>query len=446
MLNTIYNHSPITIQNIFCSTKGYFICKRRYNHNFYKQLKKFENKEYDPIICLKLFLGNVSNVPFYKQFFKDNDFNIHAEDIYAELRKLPIINKNVVKKDVRLFYNLDYKGKCIEMKTSGSTGGGLVFPYSVEMENKEWAVIWRFRRLHGIDMNWWCGWFGGKSIISTNIHKLPYWRINIPGRQVMFSAYHLNANTIGFYYHEIVKRRLKWLHGYPSNLSLLSSYIHENKFDPIYFVTHITLSSENLLENQKDHIRKAFPNARIYQHYGLSEGVASISENNNGDLVVNNDFCYVEFIPLSSEKDNLYKIVGTGFSNEAFPLIRYDTGDIAKIIYLPNGEKKILSIDGRKEDFIILPSGVKLGRLDHIFKELITVKEAQIHQKDLYHIDFNIVKGIAYSTKDENKLLKEIRMRIDYSVSVTINYVDKIQHTEAGKLRFVISDIKNFLT
>ncbi|GHU02725.1 capsular polysaccharide biosynthesis protein CapK [Spirochaetia bacterium] len=442
MLNIIYDNSPVVMQNLFCSIKGYLIYKKRYNNNFHRYLEKFERRKYDPISSLKIFLQNISTTPFYKQTFRECDFNVNAQDIYVELKKLPIITKDIVKEDVRRFINSDYKGKSYESKTSGTTGGGLIFPCSLELENKQWAVWWRYRRWYGMDLNMWQGWFGGRSIISIKNQSAPYWRINIPGKQVMFSAYHLNNNTIKDYYNEIVKRQLKWLHGYPSQISLLSSIIFEHNLEPLFFVTYITFGAENLFDYQKEIIQTVFPRAKLCQHYGLSEGVANISEDINGNFVIDDDFCYIEFIPFSTENKNICKIIGTGFCNEAFPLIRYDTGDIAEIDYLPNGGIKILSIDGRKEDFIFLPNGVKLGRLDHIFKGSTAVKEAQIHQKDLYHIDFNIVKGIAYTTNDENELMKEIRMRIDDSVYISINYVDKIERTKSGKLRFVISDIK----
>jgi phenylacetate-CoA ligase len=422
--------------------QGYLICKRRYSHNFYRELEKFEKRMYNPADCLKRFLSNVANTPFYKSAFKEYQVNINSSAIYDELSKLPIITKETVKENIQQFYNPGFKGKSITVKTSGTTGGGLVFPYSVAMENKQWAVWWRYRRWHGIDFDMWCGWFGGRSIIPVKNQSPPYWRINIPGKQIMFSAYHLNDATVTDYYNEIVKRQLKWLHGYPSQVSLLASLIKDNNLQPIDGITHITFGAENLLDYQKRIIQEIFPRAELWQHYGLSEGVANISEDSNGNFIVDDDFCYVEFIPVSTENKNLCKIVGTGFCNEAFPLIRYDTGDIAEVDYLPNGNIKIISIDGRKEDFIVLPNGVKLGRLDHIFKGLTSVKEAQIHQKDLYHIDFNIVKGISYTANTEEELMKEIRMRIDDAVFIQIKYVNKIERTKSGKLRFVISDIK----
>jgi phenylacetate-CoA ligase len=442
ILNTIYNSSPVFIQNLFCSAKGYLIQKRRYNSNFYRQLHKYENREYDSVSCLKQFLEICQNIPYYQKLFKQYEFDITAKNLYKELEKLPILTKEIVKENIANITNPYFKGKVYQAKTSGTTGSGLVFPYSIEMENKQWAVWWRYRHWHGVDLDMWYGWFGGRNIISIKQHKPPYWRINLPGKQVMFSAYHLNKNTVGYYYEELVKRDLRWLHGYPSQLSLLAHLIIERSLEPLVFVTHITVGAENLLDHQREIIRKAFPNAILKQHYGLSEGVANISEDVNGNLIVDDDFCHVEFIPIEETDTRICKIIGTGFSNEVFPLIRYDTGDIAEIEYLPNGNVKILSVDGRKEDSITLPNGIKLGRLDHIFKSLITIREAQIYQKDLYHIDFNIVKTHAYTIDDERKLRKEIRERIDEAVRININYVEKIERTKSGKFRLVISDIK----
>ena len=197
-----------------------------------------------------------------------------------------------------------------------------------------------------------------------------------------------------------------------------------------------------MLEGQKQIISKVFPNAKLTQHYGLAEGVANLSQDVHGRWKIDEDFAYVEFVPISEEDPTICRIVGTGFSNYAFPLVRYDTGDIAKIERLPNGTVNVLSIDGRKEDYISLPNGIKLGRLDHIFKDLINIQEAQIYQKSISEIEFRIVKGQFYGITDEQLLWSEIRSRITGSIKVTISYVDKISRTKSGKLRLVISDVK----
>ena len=92
-------------------------------------------------------------------------------------------------------------------------------------------------------------------------------------------------------------------------------------------IKYVTIGSENLYDHQKDLILKAF-NTIAYQHYGLTEGVANISQKKDGNLYVDEDFSVVEFIPKSELS---YSIIGTSLSNWAMPLIRYDTGDQAVI-------------------------------------------------------------------------------------------------------------------
>ena len=441
-LERIYDSSPVLIQNILCSLKGFLICRKRFNGNFKKQLSLFNKYAYQPETELRKFFQEIQTVPYYQRLFNDYGFNVTATDPYKELLKLPILTKIDIKTHLNDIVNSNFRGEAYLSHTSGTTGSGLVFPCSREMENKQWAVWWRYRSWHGIGLNTWCGWFGGRTIISPKNTKTPFWRINYPGRHVMFSAYHLNKDTVELYHQKLKRSRLTWLHGYPSQISLLSSLIVDQRLVPLDQVTHITFGAENLLEGQKQIISKVFPNAKLAQHYGLAEGVANLSQDVHGVWKVDEDFAYVEFIPVTEDDPTICRIVGTGFSNYAFPLIRYDTGDIAEIERLPNGTVNVLSIDGRKEDYISLPNGIKLGRLDHIFKDLINIQEAQIYQKSISEIEFRIVKGQFYGITDEQLLWSEIRSRITGSIKVTISYVDKISRTKSGKLRLVISDVK----
>lgn len=61
---------------------------------------------------------------------------------------------------------------------------------------------------------------------------------------------------------------------------------------------------------------------------------------------------------------------------------------------------------GRLEDYFILKNGAKIGRLDHIFKDLIMVREAQIYQEYSGKIEMRIVKREEYSDKDEKKTIE----------------------------------------
>lgn len=66
-------------------------------------------------------------------------------------------------------------------------------------------------------------------------------------------------------------------------------------------------------------------------------------------------------LPFDEEKPHLRKIIGTGFVNYAFPLVRYDTGDVAAIDYDEKGNMYIARIEGREAEYLKLPNGQKVG-------------------------------------------------------------------------------------
>lgn len=446
-LQKIYDIAPVWVQNMMCSVKGRAICRRRYNKGFYSELKRYEEGYYHQADELVKMLKAVKEMEVYKPALQDIDWTSlleHEIDVYEVISRFPIINKVEVKGNISAYTNPTFSGDTIVMQTSGTTGGGLIFPYSVEMENKQWAVWWRYRRALGITQDTWCGWFGGKTVVPHGSTKTPFWRVNRPGRQVMFSSYHLTKDNAGFYYQEINKRQLEWLHGYPSHIARFAAFILDLGLEPITAVKFITTGAENVLGNQLEVMKRAFPAAIIRQHYGLNEGVANISQDKKGEWKVDDDFCYVEFIPVSVDNKNVCRIIGTGFSNLAFPLIRYDTGDLATVERNNEGGiTRIVSIDGRSSNAIRQPSGHDIveASLSIVLHDFADIVEAQFHQKSLNEVELWVVKGQNYSDEDEKQLRDALDKTFEKDIICTIKYVNKVDRTKSGKLRIVISEI-----
>jgi len=440
----LYLNSPVIIQNLLVNLQGYKLNSTRYNSGFAKIYNEYllSNPQTVDINSLHSFLQSASAVPYWNKKFSQYKINFDlGSNIFEEVKKLPILTKKEVKENIGNIANNRVDDKISYHKTSGTTGSGMVFPQTLSMEHHQWAVWWRYRNLHGINFNTWMGWFGGKSIASINQSKPPYWRISRPTRQVLFSAHHLSLSTVESYYQEIVKRNISWLHGYPSQLSLFANLIKKAGIRNLPGVKHITVGAENLLKVQKSSIEEVF-GVKVVQNYGLAEGVANISETPDGNLIPDLDFAFVEFIPFDPANPKKCRIVGTNYRNRAFPLIRYDTGDIANIDWKENGDYRIISIDGRNEDYITLPNGVKLGRLDHIFKNIIEIDEAQIEQLSSTKIQINIVKGSNYEERSHGiRIIDEAKKRFGKDVEISIKYVESISRNASGKFRFVISRI-----
>lgn len=452
-IKNLYLRLPVLCQNALCSLYGAWLIHRRYG-NSYKVIERevFERdrwteqqiKAFSRQRCQAIVKHAVSTVPYYRRLF--TKMHLDPEDIRGpeDLKALPIINKELIQQNLTDFQSESKDWMRYSLThTSGTTGAGLVFPMTLKAEQEQWAVWWRYRSRFGLDRNTWYAHFQGKAIVPFERSKPPFWRINKSGRQILFSAYHINDNSLCYYVDDLNRRQPPWIHGYPSFLGLLACFMLENGLELNYKLRVITVGSENLLSQQKLLIEKAFK-APCRQHYGMGEGVGNISECPEGNLHVDEDYAHIEFLPLDND---VYRIIGTNYTNYAFPLIRYDIGDLAG---LEDPENKcpcgrpgrlVKSIDGRKEDFVLTTDGRRIGRLDHIFKDMVNVKECQIFQENVERIVFRVVRGRKYTEKDEQKLLHEARIRLGKQIVIDIDYVETIERTKQGKLRFVISKI-----
>ncbi|MFW8629173.1 hypothetical protein [Vibrio natriegens] len=381
---------------------------------------------------------------FWKKVYLDLNISkydcIHSP--YLVYEKLPIINKCDVKLNNQAFINRDFKKESlIKTSTSGSTGSALTFFETKQAERERWAVWWRYRQSIGIRFFTRCAYFGGKSI--TTGKKNRFWVGGLISPQLNFSSFHISQENVFFYVKQLNKFKPQWIHGYPSALHLLSKFALDAGLELEFDVKVITIGSESLLDYQKDSIEKFFKN-RVFQHYGLAESVANISEDKLGNLRVDEDFSLVDFFPVSGAKDT-YKIIGSNFSNLAFPLIKYDTGDVVYSSYdlsIKNTNRRVQRIDGRVEDYLFLPNGIRIGRLAEVFKKYNEIIESQIHQLKDYSIEVRLVVNELIPLALEDELISSICTKLNYELSINIIYVDSIPKTKNGKLRFITTELE----
>ena len=439
----VYNKLPVSLQNVACSLEGRRIEKQRFGRVFDEKLQEYKKTEY----LRGEGLRNLQNrklcsvidhcyetVPYYRNLF--NSLGITNTDIRTvdDLQKLPILTRETVKE-----HSTDLVSTAIPLgsryihNTGGTTGSGLKFWTTHEEENEQWAVWWRYRNDLGITRGDWCGLLNGKVIVPVKVNKPPFWRVNKPGKQVFFSAAHLNKETIDLYVKEIKDRNIKWFHGYPTLIAQFASLVIEKGIDLTFDM--VTLGSENLTENQKQTITKAF-NISPFQHYGLTEGVANFSQKPDGTIRIDEDFSYVEFIPTEFGTS----IIGTTFTNFAMPLLRYDTGDFGALEEKQDGGFRIVkSLDGRSSDSIIRKDGsrVSSAAISLIFNSFPEIAQAQIVQKqDTLLVRLVLIEDMSQVRKTE--LVNKFKERTHEDFSIEILEVDSLEKTKNGKARLVI--------
>ena len=447
-IEAIYARLPILIQQVAVSLEGWRTVRSRYAPEFHRLLHectargRISQEEAFTLRDARLaafVTFAAAHVPYYRELFAR--LGIEPRDIcgLADLEALPVLTKADVQPEPSRFIPDTPQGRTIITHTSGSTGAGLRFPVTLSAYREQWAFWWRYRMAHGITLDEPCLYFGGRSVVPLSQHRPPYWRYNRPGRQLLFSGYHLGPDTASDYLDAMERSGFRWMHGYPSMLALIAGYALERQ--RTIGMQWVTIGAESLLPHQVEIIQQAF-GVKPLGHYGLAEGAANISMCPERRFHIDEDFAAVECLPLN---DGIYRLVGTNFTNYAFPLLRYDTGDTATLSSdsCPCGRpgRVVASIDGRREDYLITRDGRKLGRLDHVFKDMVHIREAQLRQSRAGEATVLIVRAPGYSTADEHMLREEMLKRVGTEIAFTIEYVDAIPRTRSGKLRFVVSTI-----
>ncbi len=447
-----YHLAPYWIKSLISSSYGMSQRIQRYGKLYKEHIEFLEESQYWTNEKLadyqqwklsKFFNDINKKVPYYNiQPYLDY---IHSASKY---QKLPILTKEHVRQNNNDLYNSNLN-KVKWSHTSGTTGSSMIFPLSLEAFQKEYAFRylhydWCNVNLHNREKVAMCA---GHPVTPSNRNKPPFWVYDFANNHLYFSSYHLSEYNMRSYIRKLEDFNPHLLHGYPSSIYILARAYKKYKKKKLNLKSIVT-SSETLLDFQREMIENAFQ-VKAYNYYGTSEMSANILECEKGELHLKAEYSYVEIL---NENNNLCKpgetgrIVSTNFNNLAFPLIRYDIGDVVRISSNQNskcGRSGLLIdyIEGRIENYIYTPDGRVIGRLDHLFKDAINVKEAQIEQRDINEVIIRIVREKAYSQQDEKAIQNEARIRLGNSIKLVFDYVEQIPRTRNGKFQFIITKI-----
>lgn len=439
----VYNKLPIAFQDIACTVQGALIERKRYSPYFEKKLEQYKTtgkykleqiKEYQDKHLRKLVKHAYETVPYYKKEFDECGFNPYKFRHADELSVLPIITKDILKNNINEFISSEkLASKTFIHLTGGTTGKSLTYYTTLNEQSEQWAVWWRYRNNLGIRFSDWCGEFGSKLVVPIRQRKPPYWRFDKAEHRLFFSPYHLNSETVRDYAEGLLK--VKWIHGYTSKLADMAYQLVEAGISiPMDF---ITIGAENMYDAQKKLLEKAFKN-KVYQHYGLTEGSANISQGPDGMMRVDEDFCYVEFVDNGTD----HSIVGTNLHYYRMPLIRYSTGDYGELDDKQDGGFRIVkAIHGRDSEYIVTNQGTKITAVEfdeEIFAKVNHMAEAQVVQKSKYELEIRVIKLAGFNSSDESVLLQRLREVVGPDMKYEITYPEKLENAKNGKFKLIL--------
>jgi phenylacetate-CoA ligase len=262
---------------------------------------------------------------------------------------------------------------------------------------------------------------------------------------LMMSSYHLSEQTAPSYLRALADFQPTMIQAYPSSVGFLARYLSSrDQYFESRTLRSIVTSSETLSDEDRHVVQERF-RCRVFDWYGAFERVAAIGTCQVGTYHILTDYSYIEMVRVN---DEICEIIGTGFNNFVMPLIRYRTEDLVE---MPKDDAGcacgrkfpvVTRILGRQDDYIQLRDGRRIGRMDHIFKGMSGIAEAQIVQDKIDRIRILIVPFGEFSVADEHALVANVRQRTGTNIEVCIEMVASIPRTRNGKFQAVISCVE----
>ncbi|WP_207493436.1 phenylacetate--CoA ligase family protein [Aridibaculum aurantiacum] len=459
LTETIYNNSPVFLQNLYISAFGYVWNKKRFGGIFkheHAAAKERENfttaqwQHYQQQLLQKLLVHAYDTVPYYKKTFNERGLSrqqLNHMDL-QQVSMLPVLSKDDLRKygKTTLLSSVREKGGYF-LSSSGSTGTPVSILYSPAMHQR-WFGIYesRIRNWAGVSSFTPRGMIGGRRVITAAEGKAPFYRYNAVEKQVYFSAYHINAANTANYVKGIRKYGVQYMTGYAMSNFFLARFIQENNLEVPALKAVIT-SSEILTPEMRQLFQRVY-NCKTYDSWGSVEACGIVSECEHGKLHLSPDSAIIEIldddlqpVPAGVAGD----VYCTGLLNFDQPLIRYKIGD--RMVWSDErcacGREMpvIKEIVGRTEDVVIGKDGREMVRFHSVFYGIDKIKAAQVIQERVDEITVKIVAETKLSKEEENQVRQRVISQLG-EMTIHIEYPASIPLTSNGKFQAVISKVK----
>ena len=387
--------------------------------------------------------------PFYRERWQNAGIDdIRTVDSMKQFQQLPILTKDDIRQNYQQLRARNFSHNIVK-STGGSTGQPLTIELNHDSNTRREAVMWRGYNWLGAGLGertlyLWGAGIGKASVTRQWKEQLYHWFYN----RKMLNSFSMSPANMHEYIAQINKYRPDALVAYVNPLYELALHLLQNKIK-IHSPGTILTGAEPLYEYQRTAIEQAFA-CQVYNTYGCREVMLIAAEcKEHKQLHINSDHLLVETVneaglPVFGESGD---ILLTDLFNYGMPLIRYQNGDRAtlhnNLCQCGNPLPVMSSVDGRKLDVIKTPSGKLIpGELfPHLFKEFPGIYKFQVRQSQLDALTINIVEKRPLTESERVAITNEINRYSEGELTLTINIVDDIPLTAAGKHRVTVCEV-----
>jgi phenylacetate-CoA ligase len=383
------------------------------------------------------------HVAYYHQLLKSLNLNPNDIQKVDDLCKIPILTKSEIQNNFEKITanNLD-RNRCFSNKTSGTTGMPLTILYD---DNAHTSIGSRHLRSYfecGLKFSDRIDHFSDPHHFHRNISWFNHLGIL---RKRNLSVF----DRIDDHITKLIEHPPDAIEGYPSILFLIARKVQDRKIKEIN-PRLIFSTAELLIEGIRKKINSVF-GTELFDRYGSVEfGTFAWECQRHNGYHLDIEDVVVEFLKNGETVSPGEKgeIVVTSLFNYAMPLIRYSLGDIGTLsneqCSCGRGLPLMKIIDGRSDDFLVLPSGKRIsprniGTLEYIDG----IARWKIIQEKKDKIIVQIVKGENFSQETVEQVKEKVlRGCLGENVEIVIKLVEKIPEDRSGKIRMILSKVK----
>ena len=306
------------------------------------------------------------NVEAYRQLARDKGINIENDFSFEDL---PLTDKNMYLTNADAciadeFLKNENKDKIIIRRTSGSTG-------------KYLKIYWDYHDLMSADFPLWYARYKRYGITPRHRMCDAYTTMYIQNKfienasnngfenEFSFSKTQLSQANFDELYKSICEFDPEWMLLQPNIAVLLADMIEDRQLKPFPSVKYVEFTGELLRPEVRTRIEKLF-NCKTADQYGCNEAGSIAYECSEKKLHINTANVYVEIIKdgVIQPEGEFGNIYITSLCNKAMPFVRYNIGDIGRIVSdkCSCGKKeRVIEISGAREiDYVITDTNEKI--------------------------------------------------------------------------------------
>ncbi|MBN1857435.1 MAG: phenylacetate--CoA ligase family protein [Dehalococcoidia bacterium] len=394
------------------------------------------------------------HVAYYRRIMDERGLSPSDISCAEDLTKLPILTKTLVRAnfDDLIADNIP-KRTLLLSGTGGSTGSPLKF-YQTNDDR------FSHSRARGLLAMQWAGVGVADCVASfPDLTGPPNMRERFLAplsrrfrRAIHFDVTRISDETLPSIVQGLRQAHPKAIAAYPSVLSILASHIKDSG-QPAPDIHALLTGGEQMFEHQRALLREVF-NREPFSRYGMNENslLGTECEHHSGFHMFAQDLA-IEIVdddaqPVAANVDG--HILVTNLRARGMPFIRYDTGDIGAWATEPcacGRAMPLLSrVTGRTCDVLYTPTGNRVSgtSIEMTRFSKLGITGFQIVQETLDELTMRVVipsDAIPEQERVRHGVVEILHKNVASDMRITVEYVDRIEPTAAGKYVPIISRV-----